>query len=249
MNATTLEKMRKMKFFGMHRSFKTSLESGKSEDYTPDEMIAQLIQAEWDDRQNRTIERQITNARFRYKAAIEELHYHTTRNIDRNQIMRFAECSFIDKRENILITGSTGVGKSYIASALGYQACAQGYKVMYHNTAKLFGKLKMAKADGSYMREIAKIERQNLLILDDFGIHPFDAQSRTALMEIIEDRHGKTSIIITSQVPVSRWHEVIGEKTVADAILDRIIHQAHRLELKGESLRKKQPNNSEFLTT
>ena len=99
------------------------------------------------------------------------------------------------------------------------------------------------------MREIAKIERQNLLILDDFGIHPFDAQSRTALMEIIEDRHGKTSIIITSQVPVSKWHEVIGEKTVADAILDRIIHQAHRLELKGESLRKKQPNNSEFLTT
>ena len=157
--------------------------------------------------------------------------------------MRFAECSFIDKHENILITGSTGVGKSYIASAIGYQACAQGYKVMYHNTAKLFGKLKMAKADGSYMREIAKIERQNLLILDDFGIHPFDAQSRTALMEIIEDRHGKTSIIITSQVPVSKWHEVIGEKTVADAILDRIIHEAHRLELKGESLRKKQQNN------
>ena len=248
MNETTLEKMRKMKFFGMHRSFKTSLESGQQEDYTTDEMINQLIQAEWDDRQNRSIERQITNARFRYKAAIEELRYHTNRNIDRNQIMRFAECSFIDKRENILITGSTGVGKSYIASALGYQACAQGYKVMYHNTAKLFGKLKMAKADGSYIREIAKIERQQLLILDDFGIQPFDAQSRTALMEIIEDRHGKTSMIITSQVPVSKWHEVIGEKTVADAILDRIIHEAHRLELKGESLRKKQPNNGEYLT-
>ncbi len=249
MNATTLEKMRKMKFFGMHRTFKTGLESGKQEDCTPDEMIAQLIEAEWEDRQNRSIERQITNARFRYKAAIEEMHYHTNRNIDRNQIMRFAECSFINKRENILITGSTGVGKSYIASALGYQACAQGYKVMYHNTAKLFGKLKMAKADGSYIREIAKIERQNLLILDDFGIHPFDAQSRTALMEIIEDRHGKTSIIITSQVPVSKWHEVIGEKTVADAILDRIIHEAHRLELKGESLRKKQQNSTELLTS
>lgn len=249
MNETTLEKMRKMNFFGMHRSFKTSLESGKQEDYTSDEMIAQLIQAEWDDRQNRSIVRQITNARFRYKAAIEELHYHSNRNIDRNQIMRFAECSFIDKRENILITGSTGVGKSYIASALGYQACAHGYKVMYHNTAKLFGKLKMAKADGSYMREIAKIERQNLLILDDFGIQPFDAQSRTALMEIIEDRHGKTSMIITSQVPVSKWHEVIGEKTVADAILDRIIHEAHRLELKGESLRKKQQINTELLTS
>ena len=248
MNATTLEKMRKMGFFGMYRALKTSLESGKQEDYTPDEMVAQLIATEWDDRKNRSISRQITNARFRYKAAIEELHYHIDRNIDRNQIMRFAECSFIDKHENILITGSTGIGKSYIASALGHQACAQGYRVMYHNTAKLFGKLKMAKADGSYIKEIAKIERQNLLILDDFGIQPFDAQSRAALMEIIEDRHGKTSIIITSQVPVSKWHEVIGEKTVADAILDRIIHEAHRLELKGESLRKKQQNNTELLT-
>lgn len=248
MNATTLEKMRKMGFFGMYRALKTSLESGKQENYTPDEMVAQLIETEWDDRRNRSISRQITNARFRYKAAIEELHYHTDRNIDRNQIMRFAECTFIDKHENILITGSTGIGKSYIASALGHQACAQGYRVMYHNTAKLFGKLKMAKADGSYIKEIAKIERQNLLILDDFGIQPFDAQSRAALMEIIEDRHGKTSIIITSQVPVSKWHEVIGEKTVADAILDRIIHEAHRLELKGESLRKKQQNSSEQLT-
>ena len=248
MNATTLEKMRKMKFFGMVRAFKTSLESGKNEDYTPDEMIANLIESEWEDRQNRNIERQLKNARFRYKAAIEELHYHTSRNIDRNQIMRFAECSFIDKHENILITGSTGIGKSYIASALGHQACSLGYKVLYHNTAKLFGKLKMAKADGSYIKEVAKIERQNLLILDDFGIQPFDTQSRAALMEIIEDRHGKCSIIITSQVPVSKWHEVIGEKTVADAILDRIIHEAHRLELKGESLRKKQ-NTSELIIT
>lgn len=243
MNEKTLEKMRKMKFFGMYRALKTSLESGKQEDYTPDEMVAQLVEAEWDDRQNRAITRQITNARFRYKAAIEEFNYDEDRNLDRNQVMRFAECLYINKFENILITGSTGVGKSYIASALGYQACAMGYKVMYHNTAKLFGKLKMAKGDGSYIKEIAKIERQNLLILDDFGIQPFDAQSRTALMEIIEDRHGKSSIIITSQVPVNKWHEVIGEKTVADAILDRIIHQAHRVDLKGESLRKKTMNN------
>lgn len=177
------------------------------------------------------------------------MKYDTDRNIDRNEIMCFAECSFIDKHENILITGSTGIGKSYIASALGYRACEQGYKVMYHDTTKLFGKRKMAKADGSYSREIAKIERQNLLILDDFGIQPLDAQSRAAPMEIIEDRHGKTSIIITSQVPVSKWHEVIGEKTVADAILDRIIHEAHRLELKGESLRKKRQINNEPLTT
>ena len=247
MNATTLEKMRTMKFFGMFRAFKTSLESGKQENYTADEMIANLIEAEWDDRQNRSIERHLKNARFRYKAALEELHYHTGRNIDKNLIMRFAGCQFISKHENILITGSTGIGKSYIASALGHQACSLGYRVVYHNTAKLFGKLKMAKADGSYIKEVAKIERQHLLILDDFGIQPLDAPSRAALMEIIEDRHGKSATIITSQVPISKWHDIIGEKTVADAILDRIIHEAHRLDLKGESLRKKSSN--ELITT
>lgn len=239
MNATTLEKMRKMKFFGMFRAFKTSLESGKQEMYTPDEITAHLIEAEWDDRQNRSIEQKVKNARFRYKAALEDVYYHTNRNIEKNQMMRFTDCSFIDKCENILITGSTGIGKSYIASAIGYHACSRGYKVCYHNVPKLFAKLKMAKADGSYIKEIAKIERQNLLILDDFGIQPFDAQSRAALMEIIEDRHGKSSTIITSQVPIKQWYEVIGEKTVADAIMDRIIHEAHRLDLKGESLRKK----------
>ena len=249
MNATTLEKMRKMKFFGMFHAFKTSLESGRQEDYTNDEIIANLIEAEWDDRQNRNIARHLKNARFRYKASLEELHYHTGRNIDKNLILRFAECKFIDKHENILITGLTGIGKSYIASALGHQACGLGYKVAYYNTAKLFGKLKMAKADGSYIKEIARIERQHLLILDDFGIQPLDAQNRAALMEIIEDRHGKSSTIITSQVPVSKWHDIIAEKTVADAILDRIIHEAHRLDLKGESLRKKSAESTELITT
>lgn len=201
-------------------------------------MIAHLVEAEWEDRHNRQIERQLKNARFRYKAAIEEIHYNANRNIEKNEIMRLAECNFIKKNENIFITGSTGIGKSYIASALGHHACEQGFKVLYHNAAKLFGKLKMAKADGSYIKEIVRIEKHHVLILDDFGIHPLDAQSRAALMEIIEDRHGKGSIIITSQVPVSKWHDIIGEKTVADAILDRIIHSAHRLELKGESLRK-----------
>ena len=168
---------------------------------------------------------------------VENVHYHADRSIDRNQVMRLAECTFIERNENLLITGSTGIGKSYVASAIGHQACILGYRVFYASTPKLFAKLKMAKADGSYIKEIAKIERQQLLILDDFGIQPFDAQSRAALMEIIEDRHGKTSLIITSQLPVSKWHEVIGEKTIADTILDRIVHDAHRIELKADAAR------------
>ena len=239
MNANTLDKMRKLKFFGMFRAFKASMETDQLNNYTTDEMIAHLIESEWDDRQNRNVERRLHNARFRYKASVEEMVYHADRNLDRNQIRRLAECTFITRQENLLITGSTGIGKSYIASALGHQACMMGYRVLYTNTAKLFAKLKMAKADGSYIKEITRIERQQLLILDDFGIQPFDHQSRASLMEIIEDRHGKMSMIITSQLPVNKWYEVIGEKTIADAILDRIIHDAHRLELKGESLRKK----------
>ena len=178
-------------------------------------------------------------------SSVEEIHYHVERSIDRNQVMRLADCTFIDRNENLLITGSTGIGKSYVASAIGHQACILGYKVFYASTPKLFAKLKMAKADGSYMKEVTRIERQQLLILDDFGIQPFDAQNRAALMEIIEDRHGKTSLIITSQLPVSKWHEVIGEKTIADAILDRIVHDAHRLELTGESMRKKRKPETE----
>ena len=238
MNADTAEKMRKMKFYGMLRAFKMNLDAGRSEQYTPDEIVAHLIEAEWEDRHNRSIDRQLKNARFRYKAAIEEFFYHDDRNIDRNEVMRLAECEFIHKHENILITGSTGIGKSYLASALGHQACLEGFKVLYYNTSKLFSQLKMAKGDGSYIKEINRIERHNLLILDDFGIQTLDAQNRAILMEIIGDRHDRGSIIITSQVPVAQWYEVIGETTVADAIMDRIIHLAHRIELKGESLRK-----------
>jgi DNA replication protein DnaC len=245
MNTNTLDKLRKLKFFGMFHAFKSSLETGKTNDYTADELLGHLVDIEWEYRQNRRIDRQLLYARFRYKASVEEIHYHADRSIDRNQVMRLADCTFIDRNENLLITGSTGIGKSYVASAIGHQACILGYKVFYASTPKLFAKLKMAKADGSYMKEVTRIERQQLLILDDFGIQPFDAQSRAALMEIIEDRHGKTSLIITSQLPVSKWHEVIGEKTIADAILDRIVHDAHRLELTGESMRKKRKPEAE----
>jgi DNA replication protein DnaC len=235
--------MKQMKFFGMVRAFRTSIENGSMGQMTSDEMVSMLVNAEWDDRNNRRIERQMRNARFRYKANIEQLHFDVDRNLDKNQLMRMAECTFIQRKENLLITGSTGIGKSFIASAIGNQACTLGFKVLYTSSAKLFTRLKMAKADGSYIREIAKIERQDLLILDDFGLQPLDASSRSVLMEIIEDRHGNRSTIITSQLPVAEWYEVIGEQTIADAILDRVVHDAHRMDLAGESLRRRQKNN------
>jgi DNA replication protein DnaC len=239
MNEITLTKMKQMKLYGMHSSFKTAIETGKSDNYTLDQFVSMIIDAEWDDKNNRKIERSIKNAKFHYKASVESIVYDESRNIDQTKLLRLAECDFIDKNENILITGSTGVGKSYIATAIGYQACIEGYKVIYYNTTKLFSKLKMAKADGSYLKELSKIERQDLLILDDFGLQPLDNQNRIALLEMIEDRNNKGSVIVTSQVPVQAWYDTIGEKTIADAILDRLIHGSNRIDLKGESMRRK----------
>jgi DNA replication protein DnaC len=241
MNETILQKMKQMKLHGMAAAFKTSLEDGRKVNLTADEMISFLIESEWDDRNNRRIERRIRTARFRYKANIEQIDFTIDRNLEKNLMNRFAECTFIEKNENILITGSTGIGKSYIASALGNQACMLGYKVLYTSTSKLFSMLKMARADGSYIKETARIEKMDLLILDDFGMQPLDAHNRSALIEIIEDRHGKRSTIIAAQLPVAQWHDVIGEKTIADAVLDRIVHNAYRIEMIGESLRKRQP--------
>ena len=239
MNELTLEKLRRMKFFGMLRAFKTSLESGQLNTLTADELIAFLVESEYDDRNNRRIERHIHQAKFRYKANVEQLHFDIDRNLDKNMMMRFADCSFVEKHENVLITGSTGIGKSFVASALGNQACMLGYSVIYANAAKLFSKLKMTKADGSYVKEIGRIEKQDLLILDDFGIHPMDANTRLELLEIIEDRHGKRSTLISSQLPVAKWYEIFEDGTIADALMDRLLHNTIRIDMKGESLRKK----------
>jgi DNA replication protein DnaC len=240
MKEQTLTKLNSMKLIGMSRSFRSTFGSDQFNQYTHDEFIAMLVDAECDERDSRKLGRALQSAKFRYKASIEQVNFDNERGINRNQVHRLADCEFIKRKENLIITGSTGIGKSYLASALGHQACTLGYKVFYSQSTKLFSKMKLAKVDGSYLKELARIERQDLLIIDDFGIQPLDGPGRTALLEIMEDRHGKSSTIFTSQVPVGQWHDVIGEQTIADAILDRIIHDAHRLEMKGESMRKTQ---------
>ena len=207
-----------------------------------DEFISWLVTNEWDDRCNRTIERLIKAAGFRYEASLEHIDYATERELDRNLMERLASLGFMAEGRNLFIVGSTGTGKSYIATSLGYRACQKGHKVLYANAARLMAQLKVAKTKGTILQELKKIERTELLILDDFGLQPFDAMARTFLMDIIEDRHGKKSTIITSQIPVKGWYEAIADQTVADAVMDRIIHGAIKIELKGESMRKIKEN-------
>ena len=240
MNQETLDKMRQMRLISMYNAFKISMASFITEAMTTDHYVAWLVSNEWDDRCNRMIERLIKQASFRYKASLEEVDYSLERGLERNLLERLAELSFVKESRDLFITGSSGTGKSYIATALGYRACQKGMKVLYANTARLMGQLKMAKAKGTILQELKKIERADLLVLDDFGIQPFDAGGRMNLMDIVEDRYGKKSTLITSRVPVKDWYDIIGEKTIADAVLDRIVHQAIRIELHGDSIRKLQ---------
>ena len=239
MNKESLDKMNRMRLLGMHHAFESCIQTRQMEHFTNDELVHHLVQSEWDDRQYRSLQRNLKNAQFRYKASIEQLDYAQERGLDKNLVQRLSDGSFVQKGEDLFITGPTGTGKSFVASALGQQACLLGYKVLYANTTKLMSQLKMAKADGAHLKELSSIEKKDVLILDDFGIVPLDAQSRALLLDIIEDRHSKRTTIITSQVPVKKWHEIIGEKTIADAILDRIVHKSMRIELYGDSLRKK----------
>lgn len=240
MNHTvTMQKLEEMRFTGFARAYRELTETNLNREFTNDELIAHLVQAEWDDRYNRKLQRLITNARFRYMASLEEVDFSAKRNLDKNQLLRLSSCDWIKKNQNVIITGSTGSGKSWIASALGHQGCQLGYKVLYRNCIKLFDELKIAKADGSYIKEISRIEKMDLLILDDFGLKPLDGNQRLMLLEIMEDRHGRKSSIIASQLPVNQWHDTIGDPTVADSILDRLVHSSHRIEFKGEvSMRK-----------
>ena len=228
-----------LRLHGINRNWKALLETRRHNELSLEEGLEILLQAELQDRENRRYERLQKNARFRYKASIEEIRYDASRGIDKALIARLATGDYLLKGESVLITGATGCGKSFLASALGHQACAQGHKVVYFNTQKLMMKTKMARAEGTIFKLFENISKTHLLIIDDFGLTHLEKQQQLDLMEMIEDRHAKASTIIASQLPVSSWFDIIGEETIADAILDRLVHTSHRLELKGESLRKK----------
>lgn len=228
-----------LRLHGMSSSWQALLETKRHHELTLTDGLEILLQAELQNRENTRFERLKKSARFRYQASVEELHMDASRGLDKEMISTLATGEYISKGESILITGATGCGKSFIASALGHHACAQGYKVAYFNVQKLLLRTKMARVEGTIYKVLEKIAKTNLLILDDFGLIHLEKQQQLDLMEIIEDRHGKTATIIASQLPVASWFDVIGEATIADAILDRLVHTSYRIELKGESMRKK----------
>lgn len=239
----TLEKLKSMRLSAMAQLYNQQLTQHTHQGMTFDEQLALLVDHQWEDWQNRKIERLLKQASFKQQASITNMDYATQRQLDRNMFERLATLDFLKRQENIIITGASGVGKSYIAQALGHQACMLQHKTLYQNTARMFKKLKLCKVDGTYLKELNRILKVELLILDDFGLQSFDNHAREALMDIIDDRHGKSSTIIASQIPVSGWYDIIGESTIADAILDRIVNSSHRIKLKGESLRKTILNN------
>ena len=243
-NQATIVKMREMRLLGMISAFRETFSTGMQNKFTVDEMVAHLIDAEWDERYNRKFNTLLKSADFRYKSSIEEIDYKPSRKIDRNMILRFSTCDWIKKGESIIITGSTGAGKSFMACALGHKACVHRHHVGYYNCMKLFSHLKYSKADGSYFKEMNKIKKQDLIILDDFGLKPFDADSRLMLLEMLEDRHGSKSIIISSQITTDKWFDLIGDATIADAICDRLLHTSHKIDIKGDSMRKEKSKNS-----
>jgi len=224
---------------GMKQCWQSLVETRKHHELGLAEGLGLLLQAECQQRDNNRFERLLKAAKFRYQASIEEIKFDVTRGLDKSQIMELSTCGYIQKGEPVLITGATGCGKSFLASALGHQACAMGFKVAYFNVQKLLIRTKMSRLDGTIYKYFEQLSKTNLLILDDFGLTHLDKQQQIDLMEIIEDRHARMSLIISSQLPVSGWYEIIGEETIADAILDRLVHTSHRIELKGESLRKK----------
>jgi DNA replication protein DnaC len=235
----TLEQLTQLKLYGMAQAYGTTLALPSHELPTTHELMALLVEAEQHSRTHQRTQMYLKLSNLRYDAVLEQIQCTPDRNLTRDQILALADCAFIQRAENILITGSTGCGKSYLACAFGRQACTLGYKTLYLGMNRFTEKLSLSKLEGSYIKLLNHIEKVPLIIIDDFGLTPLENQARITLLQVLEDRYGKRSTIITSQLPVNKWHQYINEPTLADAIMDRLSGSAHRFELKGESLRKK----------
>ena len=231
--------MTALRLSGMTETFKTLQESRKMQELSLLDGLRILLQGERDQREARRYARLLKNATFRYQASLEEVSFDASRGVNKTQILSLATGSYIRGGESILITGATGCGKSFIATSLGYQACKQGFSVNYFSMQKLMAKIKIARIEGVMIRFFEKLAKTDLLIFDDFGIGSMDHQQQQDFMEIIEDRHARKATIIGSQLPPANWFELFTDETIADAFMDRMIHTSHRIELKGDSLRKR----------
>ncbi len=244
----TLETLRVLKLTGMADAFAQQLEQPDTHDLAFDERFSLLVDRESTYRENRRLTRLLRLAHLKQPACVEDIDYKHRRGLDRAQVARLISCDWIRAHHNLHITGATGTGKSWIACAVGHAACRHGLSVKYERLPRLLDDLRIARGDGSYGKKLIQLARTELLILDDFGIRPLAPGETDNLLEVIEDRHGTRSTLITSQLPISSWHEYLNNPTVADALLDRLLSSAHRIELKGESLRKNSAEKPAVLT-
>ena len=239
MTTQTMAQLRQLKLGGMASALQTQLEQvGTYEGLPFVERLTLLVEHECMNREQRKQERLIRQARFRLRASVAEIDYQHPRNIKQSQIAQLACGDWINRAQNLLVTGPCGSGKTYLACALGHNACLRGYSVRYYRLSRLLLELTQAKADGSYYKKLKQLAGIQMIVIDDWGLEPLKPAHRNDLMEIMDDRHGHTSTVVISQLPIDEWYASIGDNTLADAILDRLMHNAHRLQLKGESMRK-----------